>query len=100
MILKNKRGFAIPIPQMISGILAFFIAIIGIRIFSPIIFMVTNFAWKSTQAQTMIQIVVWLIMFFLVYVIVYGTIMGKTPNILGTKTNNTGMMNRLQGGQE
>ncbi len=73
----------VTIPQMISGVVSFFIAMIGIAVISPFISLVTDLTWKSQMTYYSTLILIYLIIIFIVYIIVYGTITGKKPNIMG-----------------
>ena len=78
----------ISIPQIIIGIVSFFVVTLGFRVFVPIIQPVLDLQWQNSSALWAIKIVIYLIMVFLVYFVTYGTITGKKPEILGGKNDN------------
>lgn len=82
----NRKGFTISIPQMITAIISMFIVILGMRIFSPIIFTFLDLGWKDMTTYWVLKIVIYLIAFFLVYFIAYSSMYGKKPNVLNEKT--------------
>lgn len=81
----NKGGFMISIPQAVSGIISMFIATLGVRVIMPIITPILNLDWENTLSKTILTIVVYLVISFIIYIIVYGTILGKSPNVLGLR---------------
>lgn len=82
-MLQDRRGFIIPIPQAIAGIIAMFVGILGVRIVIPIVQPILDLAWNNSMAHALTTVAVYLVIVFLFYIVIYGTITGKKPNILG-----------------
>lgn len=75
----------ISIPQIVSGVVTFFIATLGIALFSRVVNPIFNLSWASNFTYYGFLLGFYLVIAFVVYVIVYGTITGKTPNIMNKR---------------
>lgn len=67
----------ITIPQVIMGIVSFFCAILGIRLFSPMIDTILNLMGTGTTLRNVATIIVWLTYFFVVFYLPYIFLFGK-----------------------
>lgn len=65
------------IDQVVAGIVSFFVAILGIRIFLPIMMMIFGKTWNNGLALTILKLAFFMVIFVIVYFLVYGKLLNK-----------------------